>query len=386
MLIKYKPIIMLGIDNFEYIYELFLKTKTDELNYIYRGQFSSSITDNILSLAERRIEQTDEAASVKKKVYFIMVECLQNITRYQAEETNLFDKSSYFVIQKKQEHYYITTGNLIKSSKVQDLKNRLEKVNNLNEEDLKTYYKKVLTNGQFSEKGGAGLGLINMARKSGNKLSYSLQKINDQYSYYYLNTEILSKKAKQEGLQVTSDSSALNHLIKIHKYIRDYNILFIFNTDFNQDNLIGLLGMIEKQVISGDLRKKVFNILVEILQNIIHHGGNLNDEDLINKPGIIFIAEDNSGENYILSAGNYVKNTEKKIISEKLDEVNAMNNQELTDFYDQRLFDFEIDTSQKAGLGIIDIRIKSENKITYTFNKVNEKYSFFLLQTIVKKN
>jgi hypothetical protein len=45
----------------------------------------------------------------------------------------------------------------------------------------------------ISEVGGAGLGFIDMARKSENKLSYSFDKINDRISFFTLMTMVSIK-------------------------------------------------------------------------------------------------------------------------------------------------------------------------------------------------
>jgi hypothetical protein len=51
---------------------------------------------------------------------------------------------------------------------------------------LKAYYKKILTNEEFSEKGGAGLGFIDMRKRSGLPLEISFERIDDNISNYTL--------------------------------------------------------------------------------------------------------------------------------------------------------------------------------------------------------
>ena len=99
-----------------------------------------------------------------------MVEGLQNITRHQEVKAEVDENSGIFFIQQRDGKYYITTGNVIENDKVEELRGKLEVVNSLDKVELKKYYKDVLTKGKLSVKGGAGLGLIEMSRKSGNKL------------------------------------------------------------------------------------------------------------------------------------------------------------------------------------------------------------------------
>jgi len=46
----------------------------------------------------------------------------------------------------------------------------LDEINNLQTDEIRNVYRQMLSNAQFSDKGGAGLGLIEMAKKTGNKL------------------------------------------------------------------------------------------------------------------------------------------------------------------------------------------------------------------------
>ena len=75
-------------------------------------------------------------------------------------------------------------------SDVHGLRNRLDEVNALNKEELKEYYKKVLNNGEMSLKGGGGLGMIDIARKTGEKLDYNFLEIDNKVSFFTLNIKV----------------------------------------------------------------------------------------------------------------------------------------------------------------------------------------------------
>jgi hypothetical protein len=63
-----------------FAFRLFEGMQKENLSYIYRGVFSQSITDSILSLTESNLEKQGEDSKTKKRVFTIMVEGLQNIT------------------------------------------------------------------------------------------------------------------------------------------------------------------------------------------------------------------------------------------------------------------------------------------------------------------
>jgi uncharacterized protein DUF6272 len=63
--------------------------------------------------------------------------------------------------------------------------------------------------------------------------------------------------------------------------------------------------------------------------------------------------------------------------------VNNLTEDELNDFYNKSLFNFEIDNSKESGLGLIELRLKSKEKLNYSIHNIDDKISFFTLQTAV---
>ena len=77
------------------------------------------------------------------------------------------------------------------------LKVKLDEINNLEANEIRNVYRQMLSMSEFSNKGGAGLGLIEMAKKTGNKLDYDFVPLDDDFSYF-----ILSKTVDSEGVGV----------------------------------------------------------------------------------------------------------------------------------------------------------------------------------------
>ena len=140
------------------------------------------------------MDHIDEKPKVKKKVFNILVECLQNLYHHIDQDdvvhVPLEDKSALLMIAKSESEYEITTGNYMKSEDVPPLKEKLELVNSMDKAELKAYYKKVLSEGSLSSKGTAGLGMIDIARKSGEKLDYGFSPINDTTTFFSLAVKI----------------------------------------------------------------------------------------------------------------------------------------------------------------------------------------------------
>jgi len=362
-------------------FKLFQGMQEDNLSYIYRGLFTQTITDSIISLAENNLETTGESSKVKKRVFSIMVECLQNITRHQTVEGEEFNDSSIpgiFVIQRKENGYFITSGNVVPNIAMPKLRSQLEKINSLQQDELKEYYKQILEDGSISDRGGAGLGLIEMARKSGNKLTFDFAKVNTDISYFYLHTAI-----SKELDNTIQEHVNLDNIKSLHQLVNEEEIVLVFNGFLNQESLINLLSIIEGQMRGRiDIKKKVYNIMVEMLQNIVKHAAKIEDDSIIGNPGIFFISSKNNS--YSLCTGNYIKSKNVEELKGKLEHVNTLKGDEIELFYSMRLLNFEIDNSKEAGLGVIDLRMKSGNNLDYSFSKVNDSISFFTLQVTLK--
>lgn len=175
----------------KYVYELHKSMQEQNLILVYEGEFTQEITKSVLAMAERNMDSMGEESSVKRKVFNVMVECLQNIVKhgegYKAGEEAY---SAIFMVGKRGDEYVIASGNPLENKDVEALKAKLDQVNSLDKEGLKQLYKDIIKSTNLSDKGGAGLGFIDMARKSGQKLEYNFIAIDSKRSFFTLKTTI----------------------------------------------------------------------------------------------------------------------------------------------------------------------------------------------------
>ncbi len=184
-------------ENLSFVFDINKSLNQHNVIMVYRGEFTHDVTKAVLNMTERKLDFIGEEEGTKKKVFNVMVECLQNICKHADDVPSDLDEriKPLFIIGKEEEEYVIISGNAIYNEHVDALSEKLRKVNELDKDGLKVFYKEVLTNGSISDKGGAGLGFIDMARKSGNKLVYYFEKVDEQISYFVLKTKISKKKS-----------------------------------------------------------------------------------------------------------------------------------------------------------------------------------------------
>jgi hypothetical protein len=363
-------------------YDLFKRVDGGDFEYIYRGSFTQTLTRKILSLAESNLQRLVDKSSIQNRIYFIMVEGLQNVTRHQEKVLDeVIDYSGIFAIQKKGSRYLITTGNLIVNSKVDSLKQKLERVNSLDREELKKLHREILSTGELSDKGGAGLGLIEMARRSGNKLLFDFEYVDLYWSYFYLQTEIPSRTEVHVDEFGFLEQESIRNIKNLNHLLSKRDILLNFCGNFNQNNILSLLSIIKGQMSMSAPAKKVYYLMVEMLQNISKHGDNIEDYP-DGTAGIFYLGQ--TSEEFILTSGNYVKNSRIEGFKSRLDMINDLSDDDLNEYFNRILLDQTAVDPQKTGLGFVDMRLKTHRKIAYNFTRVNDEFSFFTLQTSIK--
>lgn len=178
------------------IYEFYDRMERNKIMLSFKGDITSELLTSILQIMETKLDNLQEEPKTKKKVYNVLVECLQNLYHHldidpnENEELTKKYKSAIFMIGKSGTEYSIITGNYILLENIDALREKLNKINTLSKDELKDYYKEVLNNGSLSDKGGGGLGLIDIARKSGQKLNFNFKEVNEQYAFFTLNIKI----------------------------------------------------------------------------------------------------------------------------------------------------------------------------------------------------
>ncbi len=178
----------------DFAYQLYKTMKTNQISLVYEGEVTQEITKTFTALTEKNLAKSAESNTVQRKVFNVMVECLQNISKHadaiNKEEEETKERRGIVIISRTDEGYNIITGNVVKTAKVAELQKSLELINSLDKEGLSSLYKQQIMEGRISEKGGAGLGLIDIAKKSGEKLGYQFKEINDEVSFFILTSTI----------------------------------------------------------------------------------------------------------------------------------------------------------------------------------------------------
>lgn len=180
-------------DYMDFVYRFHNTMLEQKLSLVYEGEVNQSITKAFTSLAERNMNGSNEPTTMKRRVYHVMVECLQNICKHADNaETGESERpgSGIFIVGQEGDSYTITTGNVMSKDRIPGLIDLLNKVNEMDRDELKALYKEQMRSARLSDKGGAGLGFIDIAKKTGNDLEYRFEEVNEITSFFMLKTKV----------------------------------------------------------------------------------------------------------------------------------------------------------------------------------------------------
>lgn len=177
----------------KFVHELHKVLLKRDIILVYEGEVDQSITKAFTSLVERHLSGTEESFTLKKRVYHVIVECLQNICKHSDNMLtgeSLSPGEGVFVVAKDDLNYFVISGNSVYKNRMPGLIESIEYINSLDQPELKAYYKQQLKESRLSEKAGAGLGLIDIAKKTERKIKYAVEPVNDTVDFFILKLTI----------------------------------------------------------------------------------------------------------------------------------------------------------------------------------------------------
>lgn len=181
------------IENFS-VHAFKERLKECQISMAFQGMFSQEI----LTLLGKSLQNTPDAKNISKRLFALVVEMTQNIHHYSAhkmfsQKDNREIGVGIIAISETEGFYQVSSGNYVSKEDALTILERSHFINSLDENELKLYYKEQRKMPPRPGKPGANLGLIDMRRKSGQKLEVIIEQEADQY--FYILTLKVSKSA-----------------------------------------------------------------------------------------------------------------------------------------------------------------------------------------------
>lgn len=184
------------------LYSLYDAFAGDRHTFLYSGQFLDAHTARLITLGEAVVGSTEADRSMRARLAFVLVEAYQNVIRHRP--SSLAGSSSrgcrcLLLLRSAPGLNEVTTMNPILRSDAEDLVAELKGLGALDRDQLKTRYLETLQREGRTRRGGAGLGLIEMARRSGNVLRHSFTDIDAEHLRFTLSLDVDPAPSSSSG-------------------------------------------------------------------------------------------------------------------------------------------------------------------------------------------
>lgn len=161
----------------------------------FNGPFSHSIIEELGTAVKRYLETAQAQKSAVTDVFSVYIEATQNVRNYSArddwsETERRLVNSGIVVVSHQGDRYRVSSGNLVRRADADALRGRLETLRGLDKTGLKELYRRELRRELPPGARGAGLGLLDMARRASEPLHYALAPEGEEHVFFSLQVTI----------------------------------------------------------------------------------------------------------------------------------------------------------------------------------------------------
>lgn len=157
----------------------------------FNGPVSQSVVESIADLMRSKMRAEEAAMASVRRVFAVLVEQMQNIVRYsterQADNDGLPGEMAHGQVVVGREpdgRFFVACGNKILTEDSGALREQIDRLQAMDRDELKAYYKERRRSLECASPKGAGLGFVEMARKAAQPLDYSISPVDGSTSFF----------------------------------------------------------------------------------------------------------------------------------------------------------------------------------------------------------
>jgi hypothetical protein len=176
------------------LHDLKARLNDEGILICFAGEFSHGIIEELGKAVRKYLELENIERSSLTDVFAVFVEQTQNVRNYAARKaaegnTEYSFQNAVVVIGRSGDGHVVSSGNVVERRDMNDAVAWIEELRGLDGPGLKAAYKKQLRR-EAQPGRGAGLGLIDMARRSSQPLEYMVHELDDRYAFFTLRTVV----------------------------------------------------------------------------------------------------------------------------------------------------------------------------------------------------
>ena len=163
----------------------------DTILYSFDGVVTQNSVVTVAKTVEAKLLEANEDRARVRTIFELIVEIMQNMLSYSADSTHLGDnvyesKGAIIIsLDSASKQCRINSGNDVYKEKQKGLIESLEEVNSIPLDEIKDVYKARRRERRMVHSRGAGLGFLDMARKSKNRLDYAFKEVEKEDRVYF---------------------------------------------------------------------------------------------------------------------------------------------------------------------------------------------------------
>ncbi|CCQ74847.1 conserved protein of unknown function [Magnetospira sp. QH-2] len=160
--------------------------------FCYSGYVTEDILTGIGDAIKRKLAMDDADTKTTRAVFSVFIEQMQNVIRYSAEKEVTGEPDNdelrygVLIVGKRDDQFFVTCANMIRSADVSRLSSSLEAIRNMDKKQLKDTYKRKLRDDPPEGSKGAGVGFIDIARRASRPIDFTFEDVQEGFSFFTL--------------------------------------------------------------------------------------------------------------------------------------------------------------------------------------------------------
>jgi hypothetical protein len=149
--------------------------------FVHYGKLDQELAVSMIQMIERKLQLEKFERNTITKTKVVCIEIIQNIIKHQKEHESIFP---YFIIGTDKTKLTILAGNLITNDSKEIISKSVNVFKTVEKDNLKKFYLDSLKKSALTEKGNAGMGLMDIVFKSNQQVKYEMNMLSeDLFSY-----------------------------------------------------------------------------------------------------------------------------------------------------------------------------------------------------------
>ncbi|MFH1033459.1 MAG: SiaB family protein kinase [Pseudomonadota bacterium] len=163
------------------LFDLFNRLRGEGILFCFSGPTSQGILEGLGDALKQKMEREAAGSEMIRRVFAVFVEQMQNVINYSAErvagppEADGEMREGVVVVGRQGESCFVLVGNYVDQEEGRRLAEQVEMLQGMDKEQMKAHYKEQRRKQPPAGSKGAGLGIIETARKASRPLELDIK-------------------------------------------------------------------------------------------------------------------------------------------------------------------------------------------------------------------